>query len=273
MPTSRPGRFRPLASAVIEIDEVFDASTPSAPTMGSSSRKSARLASAFSTIASTTRPQPAASSSRAAAPIRAAIAFASAPSSLPLAARPSSVAASFAQAACAAPSRVSKSRTGWPACAATWAMPAPMMPAPTTKTVVSERSSNAMAVAVRCEAAPRGSGAPELSASAAGGSGLPGPRFVASRSGRLRRCRVGPLAGLGQRSGGAHDVADDDDRRRAEALARDDRGERVEATDRVALPGQAGVLDDRDRRRAGEAAREARPAAPRRSRCPCRRRR
>jgi hypothetical protein len=56
MPTRRPGCFRPLASAVIEIDEVFEASTPPSPTIASRSRKSARLASAFSTIASTTRP-------------------------------------------------------------------------------------------------------------------------------------------------------------------------------------------------------------------------
>src|SRR6187402_3901816 len=71
--------------------------------------------------------------------------------------------------------------------------------------------------------------------------------IAASRSGSLRRCLVGPIAGRGEHSGGADDVTDDDDRRRTEALLRDDRGERVEPTDRVPLPGQAGVLDDRDR--------------------------
>ena len=77
-----------------------------------------------------------------------AIAFASAASSLPLAARPSSVAASLRAR------RLRRRRRGCrtgapdgPACAATWAMPAPMMPAPTTKTVVSEGRSIAMAVA------------------------------------------------------------------------------------------------------------------------------
>ncbi len=144
MPTKRPGCFRPLARAVTEIDEVLEARMQSAPTMPSSSRKSPRLASAFSTIASTTRPEPAASASCVATAMRAAIAFASAASSRPLAARPSSVAASLPCAAAAAPSRASKSLTGWPACAATCAMPAPMMPAPTTKTGVSRRRSRLM---------------------------------------------------------------------------------------------------------------------------------
>ena len=44
--------------------------------------------------------------------------------------------ASLVQAAAAAPSRASNSRTACPAWAATWAMPAPMMPAPTTSTGV-----------------------------------------------------------------------------------------------------------------------------------------
>src|SRR5664280_997974 len=146
MPTKRPGSRRPAASAVTEIDEVFDASTQSSATTVSRSRKTLFLAAAFSTMASTTRPEPAASSSHGTATMRAATALASAASSLPLAARPSSVEASLATAAAAAPSRASKSLTRWPACAATWAMPAPMMPAPTTKTVVSRPRSRAMSM-------------------------------------------------------------------------------------------------------------------------------
>ena len=87
--------------------------------------------------------------------MRPAIAVASSASSLPFAASPPSVLASLARALSAAPSRASNSCTGWPACAATWAMPAPMMPAPTTKTGVSERRSKAMAVA---KSAGRGPG-------------------------------------------------------------------------------------------------------------------
>ena len=99
---------------------------------------------AFSTIASTTSRRRPPRRAVAAEPMRAASACASAPSSLPLATRPSSVAASLARAASAAPSRTSNSRTGWPAWAATCAMPAPMMPAPTTKTGVSLRRSMLM---------------------------------------------------------------------------------------------------------------------------------
>ena len=136
MPTKRPGAFRPLASAVTEIEEVLEARTQRASTLVSSSRNSARLASAFSMIASTTRPAPAASSSRSTARMRASVAFAWSASSLPLATRPSSACSSLAQAAAAAPSRASNICTVCPACAATWAMPAPMMPAPTTSTGV-----------------------------------------------------------------------------------------------------------------------------------------
>ena len=225
--------------------------------MASRSRKSARLASAFSTIASTTRPQPAASSSRAARADpggdglrlrgRRACPWRRGRRASPPASR---------SAACAAPSRASKSRTGWPACAATWAMPAPMMPAPTTKTGVSERSSNAMAVAVRYEATPRGSGASELSAS----RGSESPPGEASSRAAQAAC-AGAEVGRARRASASAAAARTTSPTtmiagRAEALVRDDRGKRVEATDRVPLPGQAGVLDDRDRRGAGEAARE-----------------
>ena len=56
---------------------------------------------------------------------------------LPLAASAFSVSAVLALAAAAAvPSRASNSLTRQPACAATWAIPAPMVPAPMTPTVL-----------------------------------------------------------------------------------------------------------------------------------------
>ncbi len=146
MPTSRPGRFSPLASAVIEIDDVFEARIARSSTIASSCRNSARLASRFSTIASITTPAPAAWSSDAAAPIRAA----DRPSHRRRRACPWRRARRASRRAWRAPSRPRPRgcRTAGPrgpAWAATCAMPAPMMPAPTTKTGVSLRMSMVMA--------------------------------------------------------------------------------------------------------------------------------
>ncbi|MDT4868420.1 hypothetical protein FQZ97_1033820 [compost metagenome] len=134
MPTKRPGRCRPLAMAVTEIDEVLDARMAVSPTTDSSCRKRLRLASRFSTMASTTSATPLASSSEGIGSMSTSVAAAASAVILPLATRPSSVAASFDLACAAAPSRMSNRNTGWPAWAATCAMPAPMMPAPTTST-------------------------------------------------------------------------------------------------------------------------------------------
>jgi hypothetical protein len=54
MPSTLSGRFVTAPSVVIEIDEVLDASSACSLTIASRLVKSARLASAFSTIASTT---------------------------------------------------------------------------------------------------------------------------------------------------------------------------------------------------------------------------
>mmetsp|Transcript_31935 Transcript_31935/g.75076 ORF Transcript_31935/g.75076 Transcript_31935/m.75076 type:complete len:231 (-) Transcript_31935:130-822(-) len=131
MPTSRSGRCMPRARAVTEIDEVLVAMTASSGSSASSSAKSVRFTSRFSTMASMTR---SAGCSAATGLMRASVAATASALSLPLATRPSSVAASLALAASAAPSRVSNSATSWPAWAATCAMPAPIRPAPTTRT-------------------------------------------------------------------------------------------------------------------------------------------
>ena len=134
MPTSRCGWCRPLAMAVTEMDEVLVASTQSADTMPSSCLNRLRLASSFSTMASTTRWAWAALSSAEMAVMRSSAWAATSAVSLPLAARVCRVAANWVRDWSAAPSRTSNSMTGCPASAATWAMPAPMMPAPTTST-------------------------------------------------------------------------------------------------------------------------------------------
>ena len=134
IPAMRPGCFMPAASAVIENDEVLDASTASASTTTSSSRNVLRLTSRSSTIASTTSLAVTRSPSACTGTMRAAAASASAGSILPLAASLRSASAICCLAASATPIRVSNNRTRWPACAATCAMPAPMAPAPITAT-------------------------------------------------------------------------------------------------------------------------------------------
>ena len=134
MPTRRCGACSPRAMAVTLIDEVLVASTACGPSRPSRSRNSARLASRFSTMASTAKAAPRACSSAASGRRRARAACAWPAAIRPLASRPSRVLPICSQAVAAAPSRMSNSHTGWPAWAATCAMPAPMMPAPTTRT-------------------------------------------------------------------------------------------------------------------------------------------
>jgi len=123
------------------------ASTQSSATRSSNSRNKERLTCRSSTTASTTRPRPLPPGTperQETGTIRA-----NAPSqawalSLPLATRPCSVVASLPLASAAAPSRVSWRNTCRPsacmASAATCAMPAPMMPAPTTSTLFELKS-------------------------------------------------------------------------------------------------------------------------------------
>ncbi len=133
MPTNRPGCCMPLAMAVTEMDEVLVARMASAATSASSCLTRPRLASRFSTMASTTTRAPRASSSVVVATKRPKVCSAAMASMRPLATKPVSVAPSLVLASAAAPGRASCSQTGCPACAATWAMPAPMMPAPITR--------------------------------------------------------------------------------------------------------------------------------------------
>ncbi len=111
MPTIRPGRSMPCASAVIDSDEVFEASMAPGSTSGSSCANSVRLAARSSTIASITRPATQASASVPTVTIRASAAAAASPASLPRATSLSKVAASDCFAASAAPKRASCSCT------------------------------------------------------------------------------------------------------------------------------------------------------------------
>ena len=139
MPTTRLGSRRPLAIAVIDKDEVLLASTQSALSNASKSAKSARLASRFSTMASTTKPASKAWAKVSTGWMRARMPSTCAWVNLPLASSASRLSRNLAQACCAAPSRASIKYTLCPACAATCAIPAPMMPAPTTRTFAEER--------------------------------------------------------------------------------------------------------------------------------------
>ena len=107
MPTRRCGRCKPLAIAVTEIDEVLLASTQSGATMASSCWNRLRLASSFSTMASTTSAADAASSSAAMGAMRESVCATASAVSLPLATSACRLAASLVLASAAAPSRMS----------------------------------------------------------------------------------------------------------------------------------------------------------------------
>ena len=139
MPTTRPGFRSPLAMAVIDKDEVLLASTQSPPSRNSSSANKARLASRFSTMASITKPASAASAKLSTGAIRMRTSSTCACVNLPLASSAWRLSLNLAWAWRAAPSRASIRYTLCPACAATCAMPAPMMPAPTTRIFAEDR--------------------------------------------------------------------------------------------------------------------------------------
>ncbi len=134
MPTTRPGTSSPRATAVIDSDDVLDASTQSCDTMASRSRISACLTPRFSTMASITSAESRRSASAVATLSRPRAVATSSGVSLPLSASLASVAISCSAAAAAAPSRTSNRCTGWPASKATCTMPTPITPAPITAT-------------------------------------------------------------------------------------------------------------------------------------------
>jgi len=106
-PATRPGSWHAAAIAVTDSDEVLVARMQPGATTASSAWNSARLASRFSTMASTTSVHGANSASSAAALKRPAAASTSAAASLPFAASFSSVAMMASRASCAAPGRLS----------------------------------------------------------------------------------------------------------------------------------------------------------------------
>lgn len=149
-PTKRPGLRSAPPTAVTDRDEVLVAIRQSSPTMPSSSVSSARLASRSSRTASTTRAQSASSARFSAGASRARAASRSAPVSRSFSTSRSSRAPIAAAASAALPGRASYRRTTWPATSATWAMPWPMVPVPTTATGLLRSS------AVMCAILPHG---------------------------------------------------------------------------------------------------------------------
>ena len=127
-PTSRPGCASPAAIAVGVNEEELDASMQSGPTTPSSSANSAFFAPRSSTIASATTPHslsPAISTA-----VRSSAAGSA--SSRPFSTCALTRSRIFAIARSAAPGTASARRTRRPATAATCAIPAPIVPAPTT---------------------------------------------------------------------------------------------------------------------------------------------
>ncbi len=133
-PTNRPGTRRAPPMAVTDREEVLVASRQSSETIFSSAPNSSCLTSSRSRTASTTRAQSARSESSPAGSSRARAASRSAAVSRSLATRRSSRAPIASAASRARPGTASYSRTGWPATSATWAIPWPMVPVPTTAT-------------------------------------------------------------------------------------------------------------------------------------------
>src|SRR5882672_3529041 len=141
-PATRSGCLHAAAIAVIEKEEVLEASRESGATIASSAANSSRLAFRSSTTASITTGQ-AATPERVSAITRFAVARShSAAVRRPFSLRRSSCADTAALASRAAPVRLSCSRTRMPACAATWAMPWPITPAPITARLKSERETS-----------------------------------------------------------------------------------------------------------------------------------
>ncbi len=131
-PMMRSGCAMPSAMAVIDRLEVLEARMVSASWRAASVAKISRLTSRSSTTASITSRQAGSDRTSSAACSRPAAAAASSAVMRPLSASRPSVARSRSIASSAAPSRASTSTTSCPACAATWAIPDPIAPAPTT---------------------------------------------------------------------------------------------------------------------------------------------
>ncbi len=149
-PTKRPGTRSAPPTAVTDREEVLVASRQASPTTSSRARNSSCLTSSRSTTASTTSAHPARSARLPAGASRERAASRSAPVMRFFSTSRSSRAPIASAASRARPATASYSRTGWPATSATWAMPWPMVPVPTTATGLLRSS------AVMCAILPHG---------------------------------------------------------------------------------------------------------------------
>ncbi len=132
MPANCAGRFVAAASAVMLMELVLDARMAWAGTMASSFRKRSFFAPSFSTMASMARSAPAQSSSPRAGRMRPSVSARCASVSFPFSTSFPRVLASFSTDLAASSGVASASVTAIPVCAATWAMPLPIWPAPMT---------------------------------------------------------------------------------------------------------------------------------------------
>ena len=136
-PMTRSGPGMPAAMAVMSRLEVFVARTASAGWEAATRVKSARLVSRSSRTASTTSPHGGSPATDSTGVMRSTISSSCAELIRPLASCRCRLAMMRATASSTAPVTASTRATGWPAVAATWAMPEPMAPAPITATAES----------------------------------------------------------------------------------------------------------------------------------------
>ncbi len=133
-PPIRPRRSQARAMDAIGIEDVFETIRQSGPTAASMFAKHCRFASTSSMIASTTASQGAKPEWSSTTSIREIAAPASALLRWPFSASRSIRAATVLRPASATPLRESRIRVRMPPWAATWMIPCPMVPAPTTPT-------------------------------------------------------------------------------------------------------------------------------------------
>ena len=136
IPSTLSGRVVAAPSVVMEMDDVFEARITSGRVIRSREAKSALLAEASSKMASTMKSALARSSTLVPVWMRPMAAERSPAWSLPFSTSFARLLSIVARARSSAPSAASISVTSKPDCANTWAMPLPIVPAPTTPTRV-----------------------------------------------------------------------------------------------------------------------------------------
>ena len=135
MPTTRSGRRVTDPIAATDSELVFVARIAPSAAVASSRRKASRLSARSSGMASTTRSAAESASRLSAGRMRASASVASFASSWPFPTFRSRKPPMRSRARSVAPSSGSWTRTPRPASAATWTIPAPIVPAPRTPTV------------------------------------------------------------------------------------------------------------------------------------------